>query len=113
MLFPFKKGEYTTLKNDITLLKLKVQRLVAQDAKLSQEMNNSQAPCTSIHSLPHSALKLPSISIPQFMDNATGTISFWNFKDMFNRLASGMNMEEKIHLPKLALEGQFKRLVAN
>ena len=90
---------------------MKIQRIASDDAKLKEALTRKAAPPSSSSLLSH--LKLPRIQIPQFQDNATGTISWPNFHSILVRLTAGMNPEERIFLLKSALSGKSKSLITN
>ena len=104
------KPEFDTLKRETKDLRMKIQRISSDDAKLKEATRRAAQPNQSSLS---SHLKLPRIQIPQFQDNATGTISWPNFHAILVRLTIGMNAEERIFLLKSALSGKGKKLVAN
>ena len=77
-------------------LKLKIQRIASDEAKLKEAITRRAAPPSSSSLSSH--LKLPRIQIPQFQDNARGTISWPNFHSILVRLTAGMNPKERIFL---------------
>ena len=83
------KTEFDALKRETKDLRLKIQRIASDDAKLKEAITRRVAQPSSSSLSSH--LKLPRIQIPQFQDNATETISWPNFHSILVRLTAGMN----------------------
>ena len=85
---------YFSLKGEIKTMKLRIQRLVSNEAKLKEALIQAKGGATA-SSTTHSSLKLPRLQIPQFQDNASGTVNWNNFYEILERLTDGMNPGEK------------------
>ena len=102
------RDEHKSLNEDFKPLELKIKNLVTIEAMRG---GNKQPWSGTPVSL--SALKLPRIQIPRFEDNAPGSISWENFKQMMTKLTSEVAYEEKIFALKSPLTGESAKLVAS